>query len=473
LRKHTGLLLLISAALFAQSESRTRTQYLAFQIFTGGGASHELGNNFPPPPRDLFKAVEELRTRIGIQGSDGRKLGFIVGPLAFDHTDDQVRRMIAEAFDIALKTGLAVGFHVDDSMFWGQRKELNARDSVEWLDWSGTLNTGRRLDWSSQPTKIMPQLCVNSKAVTEAVSQRAAVIGAEIRKGLARLAETGRADLFLGVIAGWETQIGSDFDTGKYPGYCALTNAGFSAEKPPADRDQALSKIVGDFIGYWARSLVDAGVPKGKVYSHIAFRSASTAPETSPVPYLELIHWTPPQTAFCDFCVPGFSTYPQPGHLEQWGAELEKHRNPPWASAEGTAIDPATAGQGGTGNAMERYLGNLFNHGAVLVNIFGWGVGDSGNPFRMVAEGEESLGAYRKFLGGGKLAEEPVRQRPSSDLPDKIHKIQSTLPAWIGVHGSAQMKPLMEKLDAAIKARQFSDAAKTADEILILLEQHE
>jgi hypothetical protein len=472
LRRNKTILLLFFGALLAQSDSRSQTRYLAFQIFTGGTASHELESNFPPPPRDLRKTVEDLRDRIGVKESGGRKLGFVVGPLSFDHTDDQVRAMIASGFDIALETGVAVGFHVDDSMFWGRLQELNTADSIEWLDWKRTPNTGRRLDWSATPTKVRPQLCINSKAVKDAVAQRAALIGAEVAKGIGRLATAGRGDLFLGIIAGWETQIGSDFDSGKYPGYCALTNAGFSAEKPPANRDGALSKVTAEFIAFWARAVMEAGVPKGKVYSHIAYRSAATVPGTSAVPYLELIHWTPPETAFCDFCIPGFSAYPQPGHLDQWHAELEKHGNPPWASSEGTAIDPGEAGRGGTGNGMEGYLGSLFNHGAVLVNVFGWGVGDAANPFRKVA-GDGSLAAYRKFLLGERLTEEPARQMPASDLPGKIHSIQAGLPQWIEVHGPTQVRPLMEKLDAALKARQFDQATKTADEILKLLEQHE
>jgi hypothetical protein len=57
-----------------------------------------------------------------------------------------------------------VGFHIDDSMFWGRLKSLNLPGNVEWVDWSGTPGTGRRLDWSSKPLKIMPQLCLNSQA---------------------------------------------------------------------------------------------------------------------------------------------------------------------------------------------------------------------------------------------------------------------------------------------------------------------
>ena len=475
-------LLLLSAALLAGSGDvsaekpvHSPTRYLAFQIFTGGFESDEMRVNFPPSPEDLRKTVNDLRDRIGLDGSEDRKLGFVVGPLSFDHTDDQVRVMIAAAFGIALDTGVAAGFHLDDSMFWGRLKELNAVDNIEWLDWSRTPNTGRRLDWSSTPTKIMPQLCINSKAVKRAVARRAALIGEEVAKGIKKLAAAGKENLFLGVIAGWETQIGRDFDTGKYLGYCALTNAGFSAQKLPLDMDKARSDIIQDFAGCWARSLVKSGVPEGKVYSHIAYMSeamykiASRAnPSVITGPYLQMINWTPPATAFCDACLPGFSTYPQLGHLEQWGEELKKHGNLPWASSEGTAIDPSEAERSGKGMGMEGYLGNLFNHGAVLVNIFGWRVGDSNNPFSKVAENDDALAAYRMFLSGEKLDEAPMPapQLPPADLPDKVHKIQEVLPSWIQSNGPSRVKPLMENLDSALKEQRFEDAAKTADEIL-------
>ena len=67
--------------------------------------------------------------------------------------------------------------------------------------------------------------------------------------------------------------------------------------------------------------------------------------------------------------------------------------------------------------SMEGYLGNLFNHGAVMVNIFGWGLGDKNYPFRRIAESPDALAAYRKFLSGGQLSEAAV--------PDVI----ATLPA--------------------------------------------
>ena len=77
---------------------------------------------------------------------------------------------------------------------------------------------------------------------------------------------------------------------------------------------------------------------------------------------------------------------------------------------------------------MEGYLGSLFNHGAVLVNVFGWGLGDESNPFRKIAEGSDALAAYRKFLDGEKLGEAQVpdlriRLEGSSSCPDRGSRI--------------------------------------------------
>jgi len=454
------------------------TRCLAFQMFTGGLESDAMRMSFPPASENYLARVTTLRDAIGTAGTNGCHLGCVLGPIAFDTPDEKARALIENAFDIALKTEVAIGFHIDDSMFWGRLKELNTPDNVEWLDWNRTPNTGRRLDWSSKPKKIMPQLCFNSQAVKAAVALRAALIGGEVAKGLRKLKAAGREDLFLGVIAGWETQIGRDFDTGKCLGYHALANTGFSDANSPADTDREREKIVADFIAFWARSLVKAGVPEGKVYSHIAFMSDSlhklagrTNPSRVLAPYLQTINFSPPEAAFNAFCVPGLSTYPQTGHLEQWQVELTKHGNPPWASCEGTAMDPGQAERNGKGVDMEGYLGNLFNHGARLVNIFGWGVGDRNNPFRRAAGKPAALAAYRKFLNGEALAEAPwpIPNIPPADLPDKVHRIQLLLPPWIEKHGPAGVRSLMKKLDGCLERHQFEEASKTADEVLQLI----
>jgi len=472
-----GLLGVPSRGALAKDDVSVR--YLAIQLFTGSFDSDQLRQSFPPSGVDVRKSVVDIRDRIGTVGTDHRKLGVVLGPISFDNSDEQVRALVRSAFDIAIETGVAVGFHIDDSMFWGRLAQLNTRESVEWLDWNRTPNTGRRLDWSATPLKVMPQLCLNSSAVRKAVAARAMLIGEETARGIQQLKAAGREDLFLGVIAGWETQIGRDFDTGKYLGYCALTNAGFSAKNPPAHIDVEREKIVADFIEFWSSSLVKAGVPAGKVYSHIAFLSERLyeiarrdSPSPFPEPYLRTINFTPPKTAFCTSCVPGFSTYPEPGHLEQLHEELEKRGDPAWASSEGTPVVPSETERGAGDREMEGYLGNLFNHGAILVNVFGWGVGDKNNPFRRRAESDAALAAYRIFLRGGTLAEAPLPvpvTPPPPDLPARVQRIQALLPAWVDAHGSAKVKPLMEQLDGYLKRQRFGDASRTADEILRLI----
>jgi hypothetical protein len=466
-----GLAVVLMLATAGNALADEPARYLAFQIFTGGLGSDILRRAFPPPPNDLRRTVIELRDHIGVEGKNDRRLGFVLGLISFDNSDEDVRKLIAAGFDIALDTGVAVGFHIDDSMFWGRLKKLNTADNVEWLDWQGTLNTGRRLDWGLKPMRIMPQLCINSRDVKEAVSERATLIGNEIATGIKKLHTAHRDDLFLGVIAGSETQIGRDFDTGKYLGYCALTNAGYSANNPPADIDVARSKMITEFAGFWARSLIAAGVPEGTVYSHIAYMSSKTyGLAKRAAPYLQFINFTPPAVAFCDHCIPGFSTYPEPGHLEQWQKELNKHGDPSWASCEGTAIDPVQAALSGKGVDMEGYLGNLFNHGAVLVNVYGWGVGDDNNPFRKTAEGENALAAYRKFLARETLHEAPAIP-PQGGLIDKVHKIQAEVPGWIQKNGPAQVKDNLEQLGKAIKEKHFDEAAQAADAILKTIEK--
>jgi hypothetical protein len=108
------------------------------------------------------------------------------------------------------------------------------------------------------------------------------------------------------------------------------------------------------------------------------------------------------------------------------------------------------------------------------VNIFSWGVGGEAHrnmDFRVVTEGEEALRAYRKFLRGERLVE--VVSPTSSyleRLPAKIHRIQRELPAWARKTGNrAKAEALTRRLDTALKAKDFTEAEKVADEILELL----
>src|SRR5260221_337289 len=197
----------------------------------------------PQPARFPDKAtlrdyIEDIKRRIDAVGDQHTRLAVMLGHLAFDHGDAETTKFIELGFELALETDVAVGFHIDDSMFWAKRKDLwSDPKNVEALDWDGTPCTGRRLDWQTgpgaKPDAAPPQMCFNSPVIEREVKKRSALLGKAIQAGVNQLQQIKRPELFAGVIGGSETMIWQDFKTGKYLGYRALLNSGFSRERPP------------------------------------------------------------------------------------------------------------------------------------------------------------------------------------------------------------------------------------------------
>jgi len=471
----------------------SETKYLAFQIFTFFSADPKVAGllssgskeRLLPGTAALRDYVLDIKQRIGGVGDPRARLAVVLGPLCFEQSDEEVARFIEQAFDLALETDVAVGFHIDDSMFWLRRKDLwSDPQNVEAMDWDGTPNTGRLLHWGQKPTEAPPQMCFNSEVIQREVRQRAALIGQSIEEGVNRLEQLERPELFTGVIAGWETMIGQDFKTGNYLGYRALLNRGFSREHPPQDLNAELENVVGEFIDLWTAGLIKAGVPPRSIYSHTAFlsRRAFHSGDQKEITYMRADkdigysqhnHFAPPSVAFGKNHRPGFSTYPQPGVFEDIYELLDQKKQAGWASCEGTNMQPSS-GPGETGMGMETYLAKMFNHGATVVNLFSWGVGGDAMKtmgFRVVTEGEEALQAYRKFLDGEPLIEGKETVSLMERLPPKIHKIQAELPAWLQLTGNQEAAALMQKLRENLKGKNLEEAEKAADTLLKLMSE--
>ncbi|MGQ0445921.1 MAG: hypothetical protein ACT4O2_12555 [Beijerinckiaceae bacterium] len=389
-----------------------------FQIFTAGpGFTTESAKQaISELPEATFLDVEakNILEFVGERGDELHRLGVMVGPLALDYTDAQLRALIERTFAVASKHKIAVGLHIDDAKFWMNRRDLwSDPANVEWLDWYGTPNTGQYLNWG-RPWRLAPQACFNSKAMLNEVRRLAGeVIGPAIAERVAMLRETGDEALFAGVIVGWETAIGHDFESHQDLGYCALSNLGFSEEAPPRDRDRALESVVQNWIATWSRGLAGAGVPGGKIYSHIAIKSKKRfdeAQHSDGRSYSQTVGYTPPSVAFGESYRPGFSTYPDADILGEIYDALRTHGNPPWGSAEGTNVDIQAGQPRIPDEGMQDYLARMFNHGATMTNVFGWNIGDKGNLFRRAVESDEAVAAYRKFLRGARLDEAPLAQ---------------------------------------------------------------
>ena len=470
-------------------QTETETKYLAFQIFTYGPNPKvaTMGEGTHPQPAKfpnkavLRDYIEDIKRRIGAVGDRQTRLAVMLGHISFDHGEADATKFIELGFELAVETDVAVGFHIDDSMFWAGRKDLwSDPNNVEALDWNGTPNTGRRLNWQTGPGSkadaAPPQMCFNSKAIQREVRQRSALLGKAIQAGVNRLQQLKRPELFAGVIVGSETQIGQDFKTGRYLGYHALLNRGFSREHPPQDMDLEREKVVQEFIELWTKGFAEAGVSPQKIYSHVALvprRAFKLGGGNSETTYSQHNHFATTPVAFGKYHRPGFSTYPAPGLFDDIYEELAKHKQVGWASCEGTNLQLGS-GPGQSGMTMETYLAKMFNHGATLVNIFSWGIGGEANrnmSFRVVTEGEEALRAYRKFLKGDPLIEAKTETLTLLDrLPPKIHKIQEELPAWMQKGGNAdKASALMQELKERLNARNFEEAEKTADSILKMM----
>jgi hypothetical protein len=385
--------------------------------------------------------------------------------------DEETRQFIRDAFAVARENDVAVVFHIDDSLCWGERKDLLAnRDNIETADWTQTPNTGRRADWGPKPTRFPPQMCFNSPAIVAAVKDRAQLIGVEIAREVAALKSQGKAHLFAGVIGGWETQIGRDFETGRPLGFRALAHRGFSAANPPGDVDVERSQVVKEFMELWANALHAGGVPREKIFCHIAFTDQGLRKADAQESYATKVAFAVPEVAFSTAYRPGFSTYPEGATVKEVHAVLAQHGSPGWISAEGANVSPTSMPGEPT---METYLGRMFNHGAVMTNVFAWGIGGAAmrdNFFRRAAENPEALAAYRKFLQGGTLIETAATGFSSEAFQAKMRRIQAELPGWVQRSGQqARVMPMTRKLEACLKEKRWQEADQTADALLALM----
>jgi hypothetical protein len=451
------------------------TKYLTFQVQTGYEAW--AGPRAKPGRVSLDKAqleefVHSLTKAIGTTGDQRNKLAFAIGPLCFDMPDDETLQFIRDAFAVARENDVAVVLHIDDSMAWSRRKELISNPAnIETADWRQIPNTGRRLNWGMTPTKFPPQMCFNAPAIIAAVKERGKLIGEETKRQMDALKALGQEHLFGGILAGWETRIGRDFDTDKPLGFRALSNRGFSENNSPKDDVQERAQVVKEFMELWANALHAPGVPRERIYCHIAFTAQGLdhKEKTQTVSTFAL-----PQVAFSPAYRPGFSSYPEGASLKEIQGHVVAHDSPKWVSAEAANVSPSGIASGIT---METFLGRHFNHGAVMVNLFAWQMGGEAmknNFFRRAIEGPEALAAFGKFLRGEKLVESAATGFSSEALQAKTQRIQKELPEWIQKSGKrAQAIPLVLKMQALTKDNKWQEVNNVADEILALISSGE
>ncbi len=441
-----GLLFILSAAIIAhlhagatdarpQAAMATSTiaisddaQYLIFNI-------GELGTypQLPIQPDQIYATINmDIANTIrplGSQTGDGKhELGFMVilpvwvwnAGLGQGHREADI--IINEAFQVAKDRNMAVYFALDTNYGetpniwnWFDPKQYgydpaNVKN-VEWTDWSGTPTKARYSEQGSG-AKLPPVMCYNSKEVVSESDYIAAdVIAPPILKGIADLRSIGKEGLFAGITVGMEPSLDDysvidqldpaiakhmDQDGAQKVrlGYCALTNAGYSQSNPPADYPAALAAINQAYTTLWAKDLVDAGISKDKLYTHVPADA-----DALQVRYTN----APIGIAFNEYSRPGFTTYaagPIADNFDSLYGVLSQHGARHWGATE---TSPTSV----TGKPLnpETFLAWHFNHGANLMVINTADTTTGGQAIGKDIWSSASVAAYKKFLSGDSLQE--------------------------------------------------------------------
>jgi hypothetical protein len=389
---------------FAEAE-RTMDRILAVQRARLGDA---VPATPPPGPTELDRQVADLIARIGTTG-DGkdRKLGFAV-PIPTFPLEKNIPDIIKAAFRVAREHDVAVHLNFESQNYWQNRPDLwKDPENVEWSDWKGTLNTARVLD-HGEPVRMAPHMCYNSPLVLKEISRIVSqVIGPALRAELDALHAAGKDSLFAGITVGSEPAI-DDYTVlaGNNPkqaafmdreglprvrlGYHALKNLGFGPKNPPKDFKRELAGVNRDFVEFWARQFVEAGIPASRLYTHVPAQGIDFGDAI--VDYDN----APASIAFVADARPGWTTYPV-GRLQSdfkpLYALLAAHGDPPWGGVE------ANATMGPSSVDWTVYLAQHFEHGAKLVGV---NVGASSPALQgqltRSAYSRKAIAAYRAFF---------------------------------------------------------------------------
>jgi hypothetical protein len=276
-------------------------------------------------------------------------------------------------------------------------------------------------------------MCYNSPAIMKEISRvMSQLVGPALREGIDKLKQEHKEYLFAGITVGAEagfddysmvptvsqilsqpanndpmrTQMLKMFmaaaklmEEDKAPhsrvGYCALTNAGYSKTNPPANINAALAAINHQFIEFWDKQFYDAGIPRSRLYTHVAACARQDDSNNAPIGIV-----------FNAYARPGWTTYPQAilkNGFQPLYDELAKHGNPTWGGVEANAFGNPNAP---VRASWETYLAWHFNHGAKFVGI-NVGATDQWvmSHLSKGAYGDEAMAAYEKFLRGEQLIE--------------------------------------------------------------------
>ncbi|MGE3684179.1 MAG: hypothetical protein AB7G93_20855 [Bdellovibrionales bacterium] len=377
---------------------------------------------------EIDKRVSELIDKIGPVNGEKTRLGFMIilpvwaASSGSAENENQIKKIIGEAFTVAKKRNVAAYFtlysavhYMPDLWNWFDPSQAgydpDNKNNVEWTDWSGT-PTKARYSLQEGETRQPPVMCYNSPKILSEVSRiTSKIIGPALMDGINDLKNVCKEDLFAGITLSEELSLDDysvidqlnpklgemmtqDGALKTRLGYCALTNLGYSQSNPPADYPAALARINQQYSAYWGKQLVQAGLSKDKLYTHVA-------PAIDEL-YLRYTN-APIETAFNEYSTAGWTTYLIDPLVSTNGFQplydaLKTEGLSRWAATETSPTNLTSSSIG-----AEKYLAWHFNRGAVVMVINSADESPGGQAVGRDIWASQSVAAYRKFLNGEQL----------------------------------------------------------------------
>ncbi len=359
-----------------------------------------------------YTFVTELPRIFGTVKKDSRyKYAFgLPGPMLITQSTEQMAYQINKAFDIAEKYNIPVYFQMDDcnnyTTEFGSDATPKFYENPEWSEWASFPNDNEQ--WGGESNGRLPYYwfnwgawmhakafpCFQSNGFRNFISnQLENGVIQPLTERYEKLREEGREYLFAGISVGWETHIPDysenntilsvdsnnppvdiltnsrmeQWEISKY-GYNSLHNLGYETYNL-----DVLYQVIHDYTEFIAKSINSAGIPKHKIFTHIVgFMSADRDLKTT---------FSPPiWTAVNEYSTPGFTLSPItcPYNLDSlcYDISLADERHEYFACAEGYS-----RGVDATYAQANEYFESMFEHGASLVTVYGWGREPSTSQF--------------------------------------------------------------------------------------------
>eukprot|EP01116_Phalansterium_solitarium_P017848 TRINITY_DN4515_c0_g1_i3.p1 TRINITY_DN4515_c0_g1~~TRINITY_DN4515_c0_g1_i3.p1 ORF type:complete len:346 (-),score=95.08 TRINITY_DN4515_c0_g1_i3:429-1466(-) len=296
--KTTMLTLLFLSACIESEASRLHPQYVV--MHQAPGQSWDQDN----PAGITQSLIDNVLKTIGTKGSDRRSLGFSFSLSYLESSDAVLVDDIERLLNLSLANELPVMIILDGFEWWNSRTDLynwwdasspgyNATNvnNVEWTGWTAqdAVKIGWR-NWGSQIRVPAPHPNIASPAFIDANLQKLQALVPVVAKWYAMLPAQLKY-LLVGIKAGWELQIGSNYYY--YPDGNALIDqnpandpvggvnssvqVGYAAVKTLglAQSGELTIELLNGVVSNYVALLTDTirsrslGIPHSKIFTHV------------------------------------------------------------------------------------------------------------------------------------------------------------------------------------------------------------